>query len=516
MGMGPPHPPGGRRLRRCKVGRHCFYVVICVLQLLVRERVAGRGGRESNLASPGSLAAFAQGQSPLALRALSKRASCPWGPLWHVRGGLLRGDAVVERSLPRRRLTRVAAASARAGEALSTNATTPDPTAGPKVGGVVATQKKATARKGAAAKVAAAASAGKPRARKVSEAPPASKRKRPGKSTAAAAANVAASEKNVISDILEASEDPEAVQEEEGAGQKGEGAAAPAGARRRRKKDTWSDDALLREFALKAIMLLREAGGEMDSNKFRKRWKYTFPNDEISRYARGRRVSTAKLLQSCGTTFTVRDFAGGGRKKMLSITDEPNREEGSTVETAEGVDIGQVASVDWGDARGPSASADSDVLRPLTGGDRLAALREAGARMRREEATPSEEALVVEEDGESVGVTADPQVSQPPWSQQDASDKLPAGLYTDSIENYQNLHIERSDDMKIYDPMSSGEDMLDWDLEQDGEIPKRHEGDGACSELCCELPVGDAGWCARALRAVFFCQSSVGLVQSSD
>ena len=410
----------------------------------------------------------------------------------------------MERSLPRRRLTRVAAASARAGKALGTNGTTPDATAGPKVGGVVATQKKATARKGAASKVAAAASSGKPRARKGSEARPASKKKRPGKSTAVAAADVAASEKNVISDILEASEDTEDAQEKEGAGQKGEGAAAPAGARRRRKKDTWSDDALLREFALKAIMLLREAGGEMDSNKFRKRWKYTFPNDEISRYARGRRVSTAKLLQSCGTTFTVRDFAGGGRKKMLSITDEPNLEEGSAVETAEGVDIGQVASVDWGDAQGPSASAHTDVLRPLTRGDRLAALREAGARMRRDEAMPSEKALVVEEDGESVGVTVDPRVSlQPLWSQQDASDKLPAGLYTDSIENYQNLHIERSDDMKIYDPMSSGEDMLDWDLEQDGEIPKRHEGDGACSEFCCELPVGDAGSCARALGVVF-------------
>ena len=34
---------------------------------------------------------------------------------------------------------------------------------------------------------------------------------------------------------------------------------------RRRKTDEWAEDGLLREFAIKAIMLLREAGGELDS-----------------------------------------------------------------------------------------------------------------------------------------------------------------------------------------------------------------------------------------------------------
>ena len=41
--------------------------------------------------------------------------------------------------------------------------------------------------------------------------------------------------------------------------------------RRASKKETWTDDALLEEFALKAVMLLREAGGELESTKFQRR-----------------------------------------------------------------------------------------------------------------------------------------------------------------------------------------------------------------------------------------------------
>lgn len=41
--------------------------------------------------------------------------------------------------------------------------------------------------------------------------------------------------------------------------------------RRASKTETWTDDALLEEFALKAVMLLREAGGELESTKFQRR-----------------------------------------------------------------------------------------------------------------------------------------------------------------------------------------------------------------------------------------------------
>jgi hypothetical protein len=57
------------------------------------------------------------------------------------------------------------------------------------------------------------------------------------------------------------------------------------------KADAVADDVLLEEFALKALILLREAGGGLESTKFQRRWKYTFPSDDIKRYMRGRRLS---------------------------------------------------------------------------------------------------------------------------------------------------------------------------------------------------------------------------------
>ena len=65
--------------------------------------------------------------------------------------------------------------------------------------------------------------------------------------------------------------------------------------------DATQHDVLLEEFALKALMLLREAGGGMESTKFQRRWKYTFPSDDIKRYMRGRRLS---VRSSCPHLFT--------------------------------------------------------------------------------------------------------------------------------------------------------------------------------------------------------------------
>jgi hypothetical protein len=95
--------------------------------------------------------------------------------------------------------------------------------------------------------------------------------------------------------------------------------------RRARKKALWTDDSLLVEFALKAVMLLREAGGELESSKFLLRWKCTFPSDEVSRYMSGRRLSVRQLLLQCGDTFTISEIPGSRTKKLFCINDEVNK-----------------------------------------------------------------------------------------------------------------------------------------------------------------------------------------------
>ena len=40
---------------------------------------------------------------------------------------------------------------------------------------------------------------------------------------------------------------------------------------------------LLHEFSAKAALLLAEAGGKMSASQFRRRWKFTFPDDSIDR-----------------------------------------------------------------------------------------------------------------------------------------------------------------------------------------------------------------------------------------
>ena len=101
---------------------------------------------------------------------------------------------------------------------------------------------------------------------------------------------------------------------------------APAKPKRRaRKKALWTDDSLLMEFALKAVMLLREAGGELESSKFLLRWKCTFPSDEVSRYMSGRRLSVRQLLLQCGDTFTISEIPGSRTKKLFCINDEVNK-----------------------------------------------------------------------------------------------------------------------------------------------------------------------------------------------
>ena len=128
--------------------------------------------------------------------------------------------------------------------------------------------------------------------------------------------------------------------------------------RRARKKVAWTDDALLVEFALKAVMLLREAGGELESSKFLLRWKCTFPSDQVSRYMSGRRLSVRQLLLQCGNTFTVADIAGSRTKKLFRINDEHDQQD-----KALGV---------W-----PNEALEDDQT-PLTRGERLAAIRGLG------------------------------------------------------------------------------------------------------------------------------------------
>lgn len=131
-----------------------------------------------------------------------------------------------------------------------------------------------------------------------------------------AAASQTGEEANDASDLRACSEEELSVE----AG--GEEVEAPVKRKRRASKNSWTDDALLEEFALKAIILLREAGGELESTKFQRRWKCTFPSDEIARYMRGRRLSVRQLLQQCGNTFTINDMAGSRSKKLFAITDE--------------------------------------------------------------------------------------------------------------------------------------------------------------------------------------------------
>ena len=69
-------------------------------------------------------------------------------------------------------------------------------------------------------------------------------------------------------------------------------------------------------------MLLREVGGGLDSTKFQRRWRCTFPSDEISRYMRGRRLSVRALLQQCGNTFTISDIDGSRSKNPFATTEE--------------------------------------------------------------------------------------------------------------------------------------------------------------------------------------------------
>lgn len=64
------------------------------------------------------------------------------------------------------------------------------------------------------------------------------------------------------------------------------------------KVDAMTDEMLLEEFAVKALMLLREAGGGLESTKFQRRWKCTFPSDDIKRYMRGRRLSVRSFYSS--------------------------------------------------------------------------------------------------------------------------------------------------------------------------------------------------------------------------
>lgn len=63
-----------------------------------------------------------------------------------------------------------------------------------------------------------------------------------------------------------------------------------ATSRRRRSSGTHpADDAqhrkLLNEFSAKAALLLAEAGGKMSASQFRRRWKFTFPDDSLDRFS---------------------------------------------------------------------------------------------------------------------------------------------------------------------------------------------------------------------------------------
>ena len=83
------------------------------------------------------------------------------------------------------------------------------------------------------------------------------------------------------------------------------------------KSDAMTDEALREEFAVKALMLLREAGGGLESTKFLRRWKCTFPSDDIKRYMRGRRLSVRQL----GVLLTTTD---GVCHCVLGEKSEPN------------------------------------------------------------------------------------------------------------------------------------------------------------------------------------------------
>ena len=87
------------------------------------------------------------------------------------------------------------------------------------------------------------------------------------------------------------------------------------------KADAMADEVLREEFAVKALMLLREAGGGLESTKFLRRWKCTFPSDDIKRYMRGRRLSVRPLHSMQGVLLTTTD---GVCRCVLGETSEPN------------------------------------------------------------------------------------------------------------------------------------------------------------------------------------------------
>jgi hypothetical protein len=159
--------------------------------------------------------------------------------------------------------------------------------------------------------------------------------------------------------------------------------------RRARKKALWTDDSLLVEFALKAVMLLREAGGELESSKFLLRWKCTFPSDEVSRYMSGRRLSVRQLLLQCGDTFTISEIPGSRTKKVFCINDEVNKalggwsgwsvhrrgdeaapadENATNARQGSGLVSGSLL---WAEPQ----ALEEDLRPPLTRGNRVAAMR---------------------------------------------------------------------------------------------------------------------------------------------
>lgn len=319
--------------------------------------------------------------------------------------------------------------------------------------------------------------------------------------------------------------------------------------RRMSKKNSWTDDALLEEFALKAIMLLREAGGELESTKFQRRWKCTFPSDEISRYMRGRRLSVRQLLQQCGNMFTINDIPGSRSKKLFAISDE--RQALSVTASTEALmseipfelgtatllrqgsasaggpllwasDLGNLM-LDWNISNSPSNYGDTSETRGeritrsrgrtgSTAGDDVVRVVKVGGETDKDTmqkaSTKSKSKTVQKKTKSPAKNTASSSVDTPSainLGVEDDPGSLVGGVSSSSTPSsalaggadgalsYGYYASSRSQDEEESDSAFN-----EWDLEMDGKILKK-EREGACNEFCCELAVGDEE-CAQNVK----------------
>uniref|UniRef100_A0A7S4U756 Pentacotripeptide-repeat region of PRORP domain-containing protein n=1 Tax=Guillardia theta TaxID=55529 RepID=A0A7S4U756_GUITH len=87
-----------------------------------------------------------------------------------------------------------------------------------------------------------------------------------------------------------------------------------------KKSGKKQENPILGEFVAKAYVLLREAGGKLESTKFQKRWLYNYPTDSLERYKNGKKISLRQLMMQCGDIFAVEDVPNS-RTKLFCINE---------------------------------------------------------------------------------------------------------------------------------------------------------------------------------------------------